>query len=101
VIEQQHESKRLRVQESAAQRPMHNLNRVDICLDSGDHFTQHMKVVLDELFGEENFLAQIMWQKMYSGKAGATHFWRFMNTYCVTARILSLRKLSFCLEPRL
>lgn len=80
---------------------MHNLNRVDICLDSGDHFIQHMKVVLDELFCEENFLAQIMWQKMYGGKAGATHFWRFMNTYCVTARILSLRKLSFCLEPRL
>jgi adenine-specific DNA-methyltransferase len=42
-----------------------------------DNEAQHMKVVLNELFGEENFLAQIMWQKMYSGKADATHFGRF------------------------
>ena len=42
-----------------------------------DNEAQHMKVLLNELFGEENFLAQIMWQKMYSGKADATHFGRF------------------------
>ena len=42
-----------------------------------DHEAQHMKLVLNEIFGEENFLAQIVWQKVYSGKADAEHFGRF------------------------
>ena len=56
-----------------------NLLREDglLFVSIDDNEAEHMKVVLNELFGEENFLAQIMWQKMYSGKADAAHFGRF------------------------
>jgi adenine-specific DNA-methyltransferase len=42
-----------------------------------DNEAANLRSVMDEIFGAENFLAQIMWQKMYSGKADATHFGRF------------------------
>jgi adenine-specific DNA-methyltransferase len=36
-----------------------------------------LRKVCDEIFGEENFLAQIVWKKIYSGKADASHFGKF------------------------
>jgi adenine-specific DNA-methyltransferase len=42
-----------------------------------DNEAANLRTVMDEIFGAENFLAQIMWQKMYSGKADATHFGKF------------------------
>jgi adenine-specific DNA-methyltransferase len=56
-----------------------NLLREDglLFVSIDDNEAENMKVVLNEVFGAENFLAQIMWQKMYSGKADASHFGRF------------------------
>jgi len=36
-----------------------------------------LRKICDEIFGEENFLAQIVWKKIYSGKADASHFGKF------------------------
>ncbi len=61
--------------------------------DNEDH---NLRVVLNEIFGEENFLAKIMWQKMYSGKADATHFGRFHEyivCYAKNADIAEIRLL--------
>lgn len=56
-----------------------NLLRDDgvVFISIDDNEAQHLKTFMNELFGEENFLAQIVWQKMYSGKADAEHFGRF------------------------
>lgn len=36
-----------------------------------------LRKICDEIFGEENFLSQIIWKKIYSGKADASHFGKF------------------------
>jgi adenine-specific DNA-methyltransferase len=42
-----------------------------------DHEVHNLRLLMNEVFGEENFLATAIWQKMYSGKADASHFGRF------------------------
>jgi adenine-specific DNA-methyltransferase len=56
-----------------------NLLREDgvIFISIDDNEAPGLRGICDEIFGAENFLAQIIWQKMYSGKADATHFGRF------------------------
>ena len=56
-----------------------NLLRGDgvIFISIDDNEAPGLRGVCDEIFGADNFLAQIIWQKMYSGKADATHFGRF------------------------
>lgn len=56
-----------------------NLLREDgvIFISIDDNEAPGLRGVCDEIFGADNFLAQIIWQKMYSGKADATHFGRF------------------------
>ncbi len=39
-----------------------------------DHEVHNLRLLMNEIYGEENFVASVMWQKMYSGKADATHF---------------------------
>lgn len=65
-----------------------NLLREDgvIFVSIDDHEVHNLRMLMDEVFGEENFLAQIMWQKMYSGKADATHFGRFHEYILCYAR---------------
>ncbi len=56
-----------------------NLLRDDgvIFISIDDNEAPGLRGICDEIFGADNFLAQIIWQKMYSGKADATHFGRF------------------------
>ncbi len=65
-----------------------NLLREDgiIFISIDDNEQANLKKQCDEIFGEDNFLAQIMWQKMYSGKADATHFGRFHEYILCYAR---------------
>ncbi|OKK06506.1 hypothetical protein AMK26_10870 [Streptomyces sp. CB03234] len=53
-----------------------NLLREDgvvfICID--DHEVHHLRAVMDEIFGPENFVATVIWQKVYSPKNSARHF---------------------------
>lgn len=39
-----------------------------------DHEVQNLRQVMDEVFGPENFIATIIWQKVYSPKNSARHF---------------------------
>src|SRR5579864_535178 len=39
-----------------------------------DHEMHHLRLVMNEVFGEENFVATVIWQKVYSPKNSAKHF---------------------------
>lgn len=39
-----------------------------------DYEQHHLRVLMDEVFGRENFVTVIVWQKMYSSKSSARHF---------------------------
>jgi adenine-specific DNA-methyltransferase len=53
-----------------------NLLREDgvIFISIADHEIDNLKKVCNEVFGEENFIASILWQKVYSPKNSAKHF---------------------------
>ncbi len=53
-----------------------NLLRDDgvMFISIADHEVHDLRLVMDEVFGEENFIAAIIWQKMYSPKNSARHF---------------------------
>ena len=72
-----------------------NLLRDDgvIFISIDDNEQHNLKRLCDEIFGEANFLAQIMWQKMYSGKADASHFGRFHEYILCYARNAELAEI--------
>jgi adenine-specific DNA-methyltransferase len=39
-----------------------------------DHEVHHLRLLMNEVFGEENFVAVILWQKVFSPKNSAMHF---------------------------
>lgn len=39
-----------------------------------DHEVQNLRQIMDEIFGPENFIATVIWQKVYSPKNSAKHF---------------------------
>ncbi|MDA0766633.1 MAG: site-specific DNA-methyltransferase [Verrucomicrobia bacterium] len=39
-----------------------------------DNEVQHLRCLMDEVFGEENFVANIIWEKVYSPKGTAKYF---------------------------
>ena len=39
-----------------------------------DHEVHHLRLLVEEVFGAENFLCTIVWQKMFSSKNSARHF---------------------------
>lgn len=39
-----------------------------------DHEFQNLRQIMDEIFGPENFVANVIWQKVYSPKNSARHF---------------------------
>ena len=45
-----------------------------IFVSIADHEVHNLRMVLNEIFGEENFVAAIIWQKVYSPKNSAKHF---------------------------
>jgi adenine-specific DNA-methyltransferase len=53
-----------------------NLLREDgvIFISCDDNEVQNLRAVLDEIFGEENFITSVIWQKVYSPKNSARHF---------------------------
>lgn len=54
----------------------HSLLKTDgvIFVSIADHEIHNLRTVMDEIFGEENFVAAIIWQKVYSPKNSARHF---------------------------
>jgi adenine-specific DNA-methyltransferase len=53
-----------------------NLLREDgtIFVSCDDNEVQNLRAAMNELFGEENFIASVIWQKVYSPKNSAKHF---------------------------
>jgi adenine-specific DNA-methyltransferase len=53
-----------------------NLLREDgvIFVSIADHEVHNLRAVMNEIFGEENFIAAVIWQKVYSPKNSARHF---------------------------
>ena len=53
-----------------------NLLREDgvIFVSCDDNEVHHLRLLMNEVFGEENFIASIIWQKVYSPKNSARHF---------------------------
>ncbi|HEV3440109.1 MAG TPA: site-specific DNA-methyltransferase, partial [Gemmata sp.] len=39
-----------------------------------DNEVHHLRLLMNEVFGEENFVATVLWQKVYSPKNSAKHF---------------------------
>ncbi len=39
-----------------------------------DHEVHHLRSLMNEVFGEENFVATVLWQKVYAPKNSAKHF---------------------------
>ncbi len=48
-----------------------------IFISIDDDELEALQFICNEIFGEENCVANIVWQKIYSGKADATHFAQF------------------------
>lgn len=38
-----------------------------------DHEIHHLRMIMNEVFGEENFVAELVWQKVYGGGAKVKH----------------------------
>jgi adenine-specific DNA-methyltransferase len=53
-----------------------NLLREDgaIFVSCDDHEVHNLRELMNEIFGEENFIACVIWQKVYSPKNSAQHF---------------------------
>ena len=53
-----------------------NLLRDDgaIFVSIADHEVHNLRCAMDDIFGEENFVATVIWQKVYSPKNTARHF---------------------------
>lgn len=45
-----------------------------IFVSIADHEIHNLRTVMDDIFGEENFIANVIWQKMYAPKSSAKHF---------------------------
>ncbi len=54
----------------------HSLLKDDgvIFVSIADHEIHNLRAALNEVFGEENFVATVIWQKVYSPKNSARHF---------------------------
>lgn len=45
-----------------------------ICLNIDDDEAHYLKILLDEIFGRENFVSNVIWQKKFSPQNDATYF---------------------------
>lgn len=54
----------------------HSLLRNDgaIFLSIADHEVHNLRMAMNEIFGEDNFVACVIWQKVYAPKSSAKHF---------------------------
>ena len=63
-----------------------------------DNEVHHLRALMDEVFGEENFVATVIWEKVYSPKSSAKHFSENHDYIVVYAR--RLESFELALLPR-
>jgi len=68
-----------------------NLLREDgiVFVSIDDHEVENLRCMMDEIFGEENFVATVIWQKKYSTKADSKYFSESHEYLVVYARNLA------------
>lgn len=68
-----------------------NLLRDDgvIFVSCDDNEVHHLRLLMNTVFGEENFVASVIWQKVFSPKNSARHFSEDHDYVCVYARSAS------------
>ena len=76
----------------------HSLLRGDgaIFVSIADHEVHNLRAAMNEVFGEENFVATVIWQKVYSPKNSARHFSEdhdYIVVYAKSAEIWTPRLL--------
>jgi adenine-specific DNA-methyltransferase len=49
-------------------------NEGSIFVSIADHEVHNLRLIMNDVFGEENFIASVIWQKVYSPKNSARHF---------------------------
>lgn len=77
-----------------------NLLRDDgvIFVSIDDHEVHNLRLLMDEVFGEENFVANIVWQKRYVSNATAKHLSDMHDHVIVYAR--KVESISVALQER-
>jgi site-specific DNA-methyltransferase (adenine-specific)/adenine-specific DNA-methyltransferase len=45
-----------------------------VFISIADHEIHNLRLLMDEIFGQRNFIANVIWQKVYSPKSSAKHF---------------------------
>jgi len=45
-----------------------------IFISIDDNEVHHLRMLMDDIFGEENFITTVIWQKVYAPKSSAKHF---------------------------
>ncbi|MFA6332365.1 MAG: site-specific DNA-methyltransferase [Methanoregula sp.] len=74
-----------------------NLLRDDgvICVSIDDHEVHNLREMMNEIFGEENFIASVIWQKVFSPKNTAKYFSEDHEYILIYARDAELWKPEF------
>ena len=57
-----------------------------IFISIDDNEVHHLRCLMDEIFGEDNFIASLIWQKVYAPKSSARHFSEDHESIVVYAR---------------
>jgi adenine-specific DNA-methyltransferase len=69
-----------------------------IFISIDDNEVHHLRMLLDEVFGEENFVATVVWEKVYSPKSSAKYFSENHDFIVIYAK--SKAEWELCLLPR-
>lgn len=57
-----------------------------IFVSIADHEVYNLRIIMNEIFGEENFIATVIWQKVFSPKNTARHFSEDHDYFVVYAK---------------
>ena len=71
-----------------------------ICISIDDHEVHHLRILMNEVFGEENFIATVIWQKVFAPKTPRCTFPRTTITSSFTLATLILGDPRCCLAVK-
>jgi adenine-specific DNA-methyltransferase len=72
-----------------------------IFIQCDDNEQAYLKVLMDEVFGRENFVVNLIWRKRTGGGSDSKHFsveHEYLLTYCKNIKLLKIRKVPSIIE---
>ena len=64
-----------------------------------DNEQAYLKVLMDEIFGEENFICNLVWQKKNEGSADDSKYLKILNEYILMyVRNIDTVKTNYCIN---